>query len=420
MRRIATLVLGAATLWLAVVGAAQADVYDDNPAAASRGVGDLWVFARANDGAILERHRTGGGWTDWASIGGNASSGPAAVAYLGTILVFVRGPDGATYQNTLADGGWSGWASLGGFATSAPAVTARRSDNALDLVVRGGDNQLFHRAYTPTGGWSAFAPIGGNLTSAATVNSQSPGYLNIWARGTDGTLQQRSWTAGSGWIDWSSVGGGLIGGPTSVSRAENVIDVFVRGAGNALYQRSWTPAGWGAWVLVEATPMDSSPAAVAMTAEHEWVFARHGNGLMYKDWTPTSGWSNFTDFGPLAVPTPAPPPPAGPPPSAPVSDGSVDLEVGVRCTPPGGRLRVNIAVRKPKGQAKARVTKIVFYTKGKGRKVRVDRKSPFVVRIQINRPAGSTGRVYARVYYKRSAHGKVHRKTVSRRYTVCR
>ena len=43
-----------------------------------------------------------------------------------------------------------------------------------------------------------------------------------------------------------------------------------------------------------------------------------------------------------------------------------------------------------------------------------------MVRIKINRPAGSTGRVYARVYYRRSAKGKLHRKTVSRRYTVCR
>ena len=58
--------------------------------------------------------------------------------------------------------------------------------------------------------------------------------------------------------------------------------------------------------------------------------------------------------------------------------------------------------------------------KGKGRSVRVDRKSPFIVHIKINRPAGSTGRVYARVHYRRSAHGKLHQKTVSRRYTVCR
>jgi len=118
----------------------------------------------------------------------------------------------------------------------------------------------------------------------------------------------------------------------------------------------------------------------------------------------------------VALPQPAP----TPPPPVPAPDGEVEIETGVRCTPPGGRLRVSINVRKPKGKAKARVSKIIFFTKGKGRAVRSDRKAPFVVRIKINRPAGSAGRVYARVYYKRSARGKLHRKTVSRRYTVCR
>jgi hypothetical protein len=66
------------------------------------------------------------------------------------------------------------------------------------------------------------------------------------------------------------------------------------------------------------------------------------------------------------------------------------------------------------------VTKIVFFTRGKGRRVRTDRKAPFEVHLKINRPAGSTGRVYARVYYKRTAHGKTYRKVVSRRYKVCR
>jgi hypothetical protein len=66
------------------------------------------------------------------------------------------------------------------------------------------------------------------------------------------------------------------------------------------------------------------------------------------------------------------------------------------------------------------VSRIVFFTKGKGRRVRTDRKAPFEVRLRINRPAGTKGTVYARVYYKRSARGKTHRKVVSRRYTVCR
>jgi hypothetical protein len=117
---------------------------------------------------------------------------------------------------------------------------------------------------------------------------------------------------------------------------------------------------------------------------------------------------------------PVSPPPPGPPATAPLPDGQASLKTGVRCTPAGGRLRVNVSIKTPKGKRKPRVTKIVFYTKGKGRRVRVDRTAPFQVRIPINRPAGSTGRVYARVYYKRSARGKTYRKAVSRRYRVCR
>jgi hypothetical protein len=421
MRVFGRMILTAAMVWLAATGSAVADVYDDNPATASRGPGEIYVFARASDGAILERHRHSGKWSDWASLGGNATSGPSAVVYSGALLVFVRGVDGGIYQNTMDAGGrWSGWAGIGGYSTSAPGANVRKgSSNVLDLVVKGGDNALWHRAYVPGTGWTAPASIAGNLTSAPTVNSQSADLLNIWARGTDGAVYQRSWT-GAAWADWSSIGGGTIGAPSSVSRTDNVINVYARGAADALYARSWLPSGWGEWFLLDATPIASSPAAGGDGPAHEWVVARNGSGIMLKEWTSGAGWGAWDGLGSVAVPAPAPPPPPPPGPPATTPDGQASLTTGLRCTPAGGRLRVNVAVKKPKGANKPRVTRIVFYTKGKGRKVRSDRKAPFVVRIQINRPAGSVGRVYARVYYKRSAHGKVHRKTVSRRYTVCR
>ena len=81
---------------------ASADVYDDNPAAASRGPGDMWLFARAGDGATLERHWTGSAWSDWSSLGGVSTSGPAAAAYNGQVHVFIRGTDGAVYTNYLS------------------------------------------------------------------------------------------------------------------------------------------------------------------------------------------------------------------------------------------------------------------------------------------------------------------------------
>lgn len=417
MRRTACLLLGVMALVLGSAATAKADVFDDSPATASRRHGDIYVFVRAADGAIYAKHRLADGWSPWESLGGNATSGPAAVAFGGTIQVFARGADGAVWQTWLQDdGNWHAWISLGGYTLSAPAVTVRRGEGYLDLVVRGGDSQMYHQSYVPGTGWSGFGPIGGVLTSGASVNSQAPHLLNIWSRATDGTMVQKSWT-GSAWTEWSSLGGGLNGAPTSISRQENVINVYAR-AGDATYARGWNPAGWTDWMLLDSSPIASAPAAGADGADREYLFARRGNdSVQYKEWNAGTGWNAWVDIGQIALPPP-PAPPA--PPASPPIDGQIDLKTGLRCTPAGGRLRVSVSVRKPKGKAKPRVSRIVFFTKGKGRQVRVDRKSPYEVHIPINRPAGSTGRVYARIYYKRSAHGKTYRKVVSRRYKVCR
>ena len=123
----------------------------------------------------------------------------------------------------------------------------------------------------------------------------------------------------------------------------------------------------------------------------------------------------------LVPATPPPPPPAAPepaaPPAAPVPDGRVTLTAGIRCTPPGGLLRVSLKVRKRAGRPAPRVQRIVFYVRNGPR--RTDRKRPYTVRLRMHRPAGQKGRVYARVHFKRSGSKKLHTKTVSRRYVMC-
>lgn len=405
MRRALVALVAAALLGAAP---ARADVYDDNPAAASRGPGDMVVVARGADGAVYERHVAAGRWTPWASIGGQVISGPAAAAYGDAVHVFAVGVDGAVHQNVLRGGAWSGWSSLGGVASSAPAAVSRRGTHLLDLAVRGTDNAIHHRAFQPGSGWSAWGSLGGNLTSAPALNSQEPGVLNVWARGTDGQLYQRAWT-GTAWNDWVGLGGGLLGAPAALSFMADRIDVFVRGTDRALHQRYWhLGVGWSPWHRLDATPLDSAPAAAADTGDHIALFARRGAGLMIKEWTPAGGWTAWADWGPVAPPPPAPPPPP---------DGNVELQTGLRCTPPGGRLRVSLKVRSRPGRARPRVRRVVFFVKGGPR--RVDRRRPYVRRLRLDRPAGSRGRVFARVVYTRKGSSKVRRKTVSRRFVMC-
>jgi hypothetical protein len=417
VRRIGTCAALAAAMVVAMAGPARADVFDDNPATASRGGGDLWVFARASDGEILERHRAGdGSFTDWSSLGGNAASGPAAIGYGSSILVFIRGQDGAVYQSTYSNGQWSSWGSLGGYATSAPAAEVRRGpEGIVDIAVKGGDNAIWMRSYIPGSGWNNWGSLGGALTSAPALNSQSAGIVNVWSRGTDGAVYQDAWN-GSSWSGWASLGGGIIGAPAAVSRAENVVNIYARGGANATYSRSWTAsAGWYAWALLDSAPLESAPAAGGDGPNHEWIVARGGGQVVMKEWTVNGGWGGWNGLGPVVLPAP---PPVTAPPAA--GSGEVYLQAGVSCTPAGGLAHVTITIRKKRGAPKPRVSKIVFYTKGRGRAVRVDTKAPWAVHIKVNRPAGSTGRVYARVYFRRSKHGKLHHKTVSRRYSVCR
>ncbi len=129
-----------------------------------------------------------------------------------------------------------------------------------------------------------------------------------------------------------------------------------------------------------------------------------------------SGWQSLGGLM-LSWDPPAPPPPPPPPPPAAPPDGSVKLQAGIRCTPPGGRLRVNLKVRKRSGRTAPRVRRVVFFIRGGARKT--DRKRPYVVKLRVRRPAGSRGRVYARVVFTRAGSKKLRRKTVSRRFVMC-
>ena len=133
-----------------------------------------------------------------------------------------------------------------------------------------------------------------------------------------------------------------------------------------------------------------------------------------------SGWNGLSFLtlvpaSPPPAPAPAPAPVA--PPAAPLPDGNVTLSAGIRCTPPGGLLRVSVKVRRRAGRPAPRVQRIVFFVRNGPR--RTDRRRPYTVRLRMHRPAGQRGRVYARVYYRRAGSKTLRHKTVSRRFVMC-
>ena len=61
--------------------------------------------------------------------------------------------------------------------------------------------------------------------------------------------------------------------------------------------------------------------------------------------------------------------------------------------------------------------RVVFFVRNGPR--RVDRKRPYSARLRLRRPAGSKGRVYARVYFRRAGSKQLRKKTVARRFVMC-
>jgi hypothetical protein len=300
--------LVAVLLGLVAATPAAADVYDDNPAAAALGPGNVYVFARAADGTILERNGSASGWSAWAPLPGlAATSGPAAIALGTTLNVFARGPDGAIWQDYLQDGHWSGWITLGGGLTSAPAVALRQGTTTLDLFARGLDNTLQHKTFVGGSGWSSWEALGGNLTAApAAVGYASVGSTDVFVRDTGGGVTTRYWY--NGWSDWTALGGGIVGAPATAFQVPNQLDIFGRWADGGLYTFQFNSTR--VWTLVDPTPLGSSPAATSDAAGREYVFAIVGGQLAYKLWTvgATPAWTPWTAIGPVALPVAAPAP----------------------------------------------------------------------------------------------------------------
>ena len=179
-----------------------------------------------------------------------------------------------------------------------------------------------------------------------------------------------------------------------------------------MWIRSWTnTGGWAPWASLGGHPT-SGPAAVTTAPNRLAVFARAGQRVLFNGFS--SAWTGWQDFGYAPLFT-APPPQPPPPPTA----SELRQRAGLGCIPVGKRVPVSVSVHKRAGRKKPRIIKVLFFV-DRGKLKRTDRKKPYRARIRVAFKRGSKHRVHARIYYRRPGHKRVHRKTVSKRFTMCK
>lgn len=282
-----------------------------NPTWTQSQVGDQLRRTATDMGAAGFDPRYGYGWVNpsaalarpgpWGYQGGVLTSGPdAASSGEGRLDTFVRGPDNGLWQKTWTPNGWGGWVSQGGYLTSEPGVVSW-GPNRLDVFVRGGDYALWHRAWDGIS-WSGWESLGGYLTSAPDAASWAGGRLDVVVRGGDNAGWHRAWN-GSSWTAWAPLGGYLTSSPTAVSWSANRLDVFVGGPDNALWHLAWDGSSWSAWERLGGY-LTSGPDAASRSPGRLDVVVRGGDNAVWQRSWEGSGWSAWTSLGGFATSDP--------------------------------------------------------------------------------------------------------------------
>jgi heme oxygenase len=380
---------------------------------------------------------------DWS---GDGKPDLLARASDGRLLMY-RGNGSGGFLNGHGEQIGSGWQSLIALLVPRdwngdrkPDILARASDGRLQMYRGNGSGGFLQPTAQQIGsGWQCFtallAPGDWNGDGKQDILGRaSDGRLLMYrGNGSGGFLQPTAQQIGTGWQgftallapgDWNGDGRQDILGRTSDGRL-----LMYRGNGSGGFLQPTAQqigSGWQSFNALFAGgdfSGDGKPDILARDA-NGLLFVYRGNGrggfVTGQRERIGSGWGSLGALTLVWDPRPAAPPPPPPPapPSVPLTNGTAKLYAGKHCTRPGGRLKVRMRIRRHAGRRPARVLFVVFFVRHGSR--RVDHRRPFVVRLRMNQRPGKRGRVYARVFYRRSGSRTLRHKTVSRKFKMCR
>lgn len=222
----------------------------------------------------------------WLPLGGKILADPALASWSADRLdIIVRGADDGVYHKAWDGANWSAtWESLGGRITDKPTVVSW-GPNRLDIFVRAPNGGIFHKAWDGSH-WSPeesdeWEPLGAESGNhAPAVVSRAPGRLDVFTSDPNRVgVIHKAWL-GSNWSDWESLGGSndFIGsGPVVTSWGPDRLDLFFCGIKGAVYHKAWDNGQWfpertGDWESIGGPPHPTSmlPDAVGIPAVVSW------------------------------------------------------------------------------------------------------------------------------------------------------
>jgi hypothetical protein len=259
--------------------------------------GEILAVGRGFDGSVGTRTLLNGAWTPWFGIGGQITSGLAAVAAGSSDYVVGRGIDNAIWVNRRVALQWSGWRSLQGVSRSDPAVVA--DGDAVQIFVRGADDAVYVNRYDGSNvyGWTR---LGGTITSDP-VAVRDGSTIRVVARGL-GDQMWENHNAGGAWSSgWNYIEGIASSDASCISNSSGTY-AFIRGTDFAVWVNHFDGAAWSGWNWLGGA-VTSEPAAAADPSGVR-VFARGLDNGIYTNRLAGSTWSGWTSLGGQATADP--------------------------------------------------------------------------------------------------------------------
>ena len=276
------------------------------PSLCASGASTSELLVRGNDNAIYHKTFTSGTPGSFAATWDKNPTGvtidsPVCAVIGTTLYVVVRGATSELFFTTfdLTARTWAAtWTDLLGSSPSTPALAATASLTRLDLVVRGGDNQIYHKAFT-SGAWAATwdtsnrTPVPDKTIASPVIVSDGT-TLHVVVIGTESNIWYVTRSFAGAWSTYTSLAGSTSVPPALVVDASNNLHLVVRGFDAQMYSKSKPSGGaWdAAWVNAGGGLANSSPAAVVLGSSTAVIVQGVDNGIWYNTLT-GSTWSGY-------------------------------------------------------------------------------------------------------------------------------
>ncbi len=271
------------------------------PSLCSSGPTTTELVIRGTDNGIY--HKTFSGSTfsaTWDRNPNGVTSMQPVCSVLGTTLyVVVVGPTGEIWSTTfdLSAHTWAAWTDLSGATASAPALAATPSLTRLDLVVRGTNNLIYHKAFTsnawaPAWDTSNRSPVPDKTIGAPAIVSDGS-QLHVVVIGTEGNLWYATLSFTGVWSTYTSLVGSTPANPVLVIDSANTLHLVVTGSDGHVYGKahpsggSWDPTWTSAGGIVSGTP------GVTTIGSTVHIVVKGGDARLWYNTLSGTTWSGY-------------------------------------------------------------------------------------------------------------------------------